>query len=108
MAPTVVTPVKELAAAAGAIWRKQTGARLGIVGAEGRFLGGLSFYDPDHPVYFSNFSPDQSPWVTPERLRDEGMLVICPGRSDCSARLPLATAPLSKVVLFEALWVGSA
>lgn len=72
-----VMPLAELGTEATRIWREATGRALRIVGSSSRLVGAISFYSPDHPLYFIDFDSERAPWVTDRRIAREGMLVVC-------------------------------
>ncbi|MEZ5855910.1 MAG: glycosyltransferase family 39 protein [Hyphomicrobiaceae bacterium] len=72
-----VAPIKELASEARRIWMQQTGRPLAVVASTDRFIGAVSFYGTDHPLYFVNFNQRQAPWMTDARLLAGGFVAIC-------------------------------
>ena len=80
-------PAPELAAALSAEWRRITPARLGIVAGETWPSGIVSVYSPDAPSVFVGADPRLNPWISPERLAREGVLVVWP---EASGEMPAA------------------
>ncbi len=70
-------PRQEAALAATALWRGATPAPLGFVAGSFRYDNAAVFYSPDHPSAFVNFDYFGNRWVTPEKLRTQGLLTIC-------------------------------
>lgn len=64
-------------------WHDLTDRPLTIV--LGDFSVPATFYVPNHPDSVTNFSVSTVPWVTPERMAQEGFAVICRDES-CAAR----------------------
>lgn len=75
--PDAVQPRRELAAAATSLWHDRTGAKLRLVGGSAPYADAIAFYSPDRPAVFGSLDVRKAPWVTPDRLRREGVLVAC-------------------------------
>jgi hypothetical protein len=74
--PRPLWPEAAIAKRMSEIWRAATNAPLRIVGG-GPWLAGLvALGAPDRPTVYANFDPLASPWITEERLRREGMLIV--------------------------------
>ena len=56
-------------------WHRYTDRPLTIVMGSG--VEAITFYSPDHPDAVPDFNLNVAPWVTPERLRREGYVVMC-------------------------------
>jgi hypothetical protein len=70
-------PQREIASALEARWRDATGgAPLRIVGGPLHFAGAVAFWANDEPSLYENLDPAESPWVTPQRIARQGMLVV--------------------------------
>jgi 4-amino-4-deoxy-L-arabinose transferase-like glycosyltransferase len=68
---------------AGAVeraWDEQTNQPLRIVGSYTSLVNGIAFYIPGQPSTFNIYSPAQTPWITAELIRREGMAMVCPER----------------------------
>jgi len=76
-APTAVEPRMEVASEATALWRAEMPGRLDIVAGTNVYAESISFYSPDSPSQFISFNYDASPWITPARIKENGMLVVC-------------------------------
>jgi 4-amino-4-deoxy-L-arabinose transferase-like glycosyltransferase len=63
-------------------WRRHTDRPLTIV--MGDLPEAVTFYSPDHPDSVPYFNLRVAPWVTPDRLRQEGYVMLCdqPGCAD--------------------------
>src|SRR5262249_11839939 len=58
------------------LWMSQTGQPLRIVSGDAWIAGLVGITAPDNPSIWSGPEPSASPWITPERLQREGMLVV--------------------------------
>jgi hypothetical protein len=58
-------------------WHLATGAPLRLVMGDRNLVAAATFYSPDHPDSVPNFDLAAAPWVTAERVRDEGYVAIC-------------------------------
>jgi hypothetical protein len=59
-------------------WRLATGLPLRIVMGDRDLASAVTFYSPDHPDAMSGFTTGAAaPWITPERLSDDGWAAIC-------------------------------
>ena len=72
----VAWPQAEIAARFTRIWREETGAPLKIVAGEPWTAGLVGTLSPDEPSIYISLNRAYSPWITDERLRREGMLVL--------------------------------
>lgn len=68
-------------------WRRHTDRPLRIV--TGDSPEAVTFYSPDHPDSVPSFNMRVAPWVTPDRLEQEGYVVQCdqPGCTNHANRL---------------------
>jgi 4-amino-4-deoxy-L-arabinose transferase-like glycosyltransferase len=64
------------------IWRKTTGQPLAIVAGDIWSSGVVVTYSPDRPSVFTGANPRFSPWITPERIARQGVLVTWSEASD--------------------------
>ncbi len=76
-APTAVEPRMEVAAAATELWHTEMPGKLEIVAGTNVYAESISFYSPDSPSQFIGFNYDWSPWITPARIKEEGLLIVC-------------------------------
>ncbi|MBX6425119.1 MAG: glycosyltransferase family 39 protein [Variibacter sp.] len=60
-------------------WRRAMGRPLAIVMGDFYMAVAPTFYSPDHPDSVPAANLALSPWVTPERLKQEGWLALCRG-----------------------------
>jgi hypothetical protein len=93
--PAPDEPLFELAQTATRIWHDKTGSQLKIVGGTlgdpavptpygNPYADAVAFYSADHPSEFIDFDFAHAPWISPERLDRDGMLIVCPsGNGDC-------------------------
>jgi 4-amino-4-deoxy-L-arabinose transferase-like glycosyltransferase len=58
-------------------WHRHTQRPLTIVAGDIHIVGAVTFYSPDHPDSVPDFGLDNAPWVTPERLKREGYVIVC-------------------------------
>jgi 4-amino-4-deoxy-L-arabinose transferase-like glycosyltransferase len=56
-------------------WHRHTDRPLTIVMGSG--VEAITFYSPDHPDAVPDFNRNVAPWVTPDRLRRKGYVVMC-------------------------------
>jgi hypothetical protein len=101
-------PRKELAHAATELWRKTTSLPLRYVGGSQRYEDAVAFYSPDDPHVFIHLDHHRAPWVTPDDLSREGLLVVC---SDADKRCLKSAANVSTpqtrrtdLSLFHSFW----
>ena len=59
------------------IWRAHTDKPLRIIGST-TLVNGLDFYFADQPATFNIDVPKETPWVGDDRIRREGMVIVCP------------------------------
>ena len=70
-------PQAEMARARAARWSQETGGKpLRIVAGSAWTAGLVGLNQPDRPSIMSAENPALSPWVTPERLKRDGALVV--------------------------------
>ena len=76
----VCWPAQKISDEAEAVWHAATPGRLDIVGGHPIFapLAGLNAYDK--PSIFTELNMQYAPWITKERLREHGILLVWPGR----------------------------
>jgi hypothetical protein len=77
VSPYAITPSQEAAAAAVQAWHKAFQQPVKLVSGTERYSLALTFYTPDRPAEFTHFQVSHAPWVTPERIANEGLLVVC-------------------------------
>ena len=72
-----IEPRAEVALELTRVWRERFKRPLRLVAGSTAFASAIPFYSPDHPSQFINFTQATAPWVTPERLAREGLLIVC-------------------------------
>ena len=95
-------PARSISDTAETIWHEAVPGRLGIVGGEDTvaMLAGLDA--PDEPSIFTNLNKRFAPWITDERLREQGMLLVWLRGEPVPPRLQAWIAGLPvKTVLFN-------
>jgi len=76
--PAVWTsPRKEVAAYVSEAWHREVGEPLRIVAGTKPYADSVTFYSSDHPSLFIDFDFRASPWISPARLRTQGIAVVC-------------------------------
>lgn len=97
----VCWPAQKISDEAEVVWHAAAPGRLDIVGGHPliALLAGLNAYDK--PSIFTDLNMQYAPWITKERLRDHGILLVWPGR-DVPPRLQawVGNVPV-KTVLFD-------
>lgn len=69
---------KPIAHAVEKEWRKTNNAKLTIVGSYANLVNGMSFYMQDRPSVLDVEGAGITPWIAPERIRQEGIAIVCP------------------------------
>jgi 4-amino-4-deoxy-L-arabinose transferase-like glycosyltransferase len=93
-AKRAVEPTAAAARAATAAWREAFGQPVRIVAGTEMYELAVTFYSPDDPIEFTHFDPTHAPWITPERIARDGLLVICRrGDAACLAKGELYVRP---------------
>ncbi len=77
-----------------ALWHQQTGKPLRIVGGDFWTAGLVALSPGDMPSIFTNGNFDTAPWITPERLKREGALLVWHA-GDPAAGIPLDLLPIA-------------
>ena len=76
-----------LAERAAQEWRRVTEKPLRMIGGDPDLAVDAAFYLPGKPSAFPDTRPALAPWVTAERLRRDGIAIICrTGDADCMSR----------------------
>jgi hypothetical protein len=101
-------PRQEMADAAIALWREETGAPLRFIAGERDFQLQVVFRSRDNTSEFNNFNFRWSPWVTAAGIRDHGLMAICPPAeascNDAAALYMRADAKMIPVTLQREVW----
>ena len=95
-----IEPRAEVSLELTRLWRDRFKQPLQLVAGSTAFASALPFYSPDHPSQFINFSGLTAPWVTPERLRRAGLLIVCE-EWDTNCRAEVARRATDRSVRFE-------
>jgi 4-amino-4-deoxy-L-arabinose transferase-like glycosyltransferase len=75
--PNFESDYRLVARAVERAWRAHSDKPLRIVGS-GAILNGIAFYFLSQPWTFDVADPSQTPWVSDDRIRSEGMAIVCP------------------------------
>ena len=85
----VLWPQAEIARSLSAAWRAETGKPLKIVAGTSWAAGLVGIDHPDHPSILTEGNLSWSPWITPDRLRRDGALVVwTEGRGSIASPAP--------------------
>jgi 4-amino-4-deoxy-L-arabinose transferase-like glycosyltransferase len=58
-------------------WHAAFGRPVMIAAGTEKYSLAQPFYGPDRPAEFTHFAFAEAPWITPDRIRREGLLAIC-------------------------------
>lgn len=72
------THYRLIAQAVQKAWREQTNAPLRIVGSFRTVVDGTNPYFPTRPATYAITSPKRTPWVDDDRIKREGIAIVCP------------------------------
>jgi 4-amino-4-deoxy-L-arabinose transferase-like glycosyltransferase len=72
------THYRLIAQAVQKAWREQTNAPLRIVGSFRTVVDGTNPYFPTRPATYAITSPERTPWVDDDRIKREGIAIVCP------------------------------
>ncbi len=75
--PSFAFPYRELAGRVTEVWRSEMHTPLKYIGGETKTANGISFYSPDRPSSFVNLDYARALWVTPAKLEQNGLLIVC-------------------------------
>jgi len=75
--PPFTEPRREIALEATQAWHQATNQPLRIVSGNTTYAGAIAFYSADSPRELIGFDFRISPWLTPDDIRRQGMLVVC-------------------------------
>jgi 4-amino-4-deoxy-L-arabinose transferase-like glycosyltransferase len=70
-------PTREVAIDATRLWHETFNRPVEIVSGDRRYSQAMSFYSVDAPSDFTEFDYRYAPWITPERIAQSGMVVLC-------------------------------
>jgi hypothetical protein len=71
------SPRKELATYVSDMWHRRFGKPLRIVAGSKPYADSIAFYSADRPSLFIDFDYRISPWISADRLRAEGLAIVC-------------------------------
>lgn len=77
--PSAVVPYHETARRAAAVWHAALQRRVVVVGGDHLAAQTAAMVLPDQPRAWSRMYPE--PWITPELLQREGLLILCGGET---------------------------
>ncbi|MGA7179873.1 MAG: glycosyltransferase family 39 protein [Thiobacillaceae bacterium] len=72
-----VQPKRQVSRVALDEWKKTIQAPLHLVSGTEPYSRALTFYAPGDVSEFTEFNLNYAPWVTPQRIKQQGLLVIC-------------------------------
>jgi 4-amino-4-deoxy-L-arabinose transferase-like glycosyltransferase len=70
-------PRREVAAEATRIWHEEYRTPLKIIAGSCHYSDSIAFYSSDSPSEFTNLDYSLAPWISPERIDREGLLIAC-------------------------------
>jgi Dolichyl-phosphate-mannose-protein mannosyltransferase len=73
----MIEPRRELAERVTELWRAETGLPLRYAGASVRYANAIAFYSKDRPSSFPDLEFGKAGWLTPEKLKEHGLLIAC-------------------------------
>jgi 4-amino-4-deoxy-L-arabinose transferase-like glycosyltransferase len=75
--PNYASDYRLVAQAVERAWRARTARPLRIIGSV-NFVNGIVFYFADQPATFEINAPATTPWVSDDRIRRDGIAIVCP------------------------------
>ena len=79
-------PYEQISAFAATQWAETTPAHLRIVSGSWPYAAALTFYANGNVSEFTSFKFDWAPWITANRIKRQGLLVVClKSDADCLA-----------------------
>lgn len=69
-------PAPEIARTLETDWHRSVDTPIGIVAGEEEMSMAVGVFLPDAPSMFTDFDPAHAPWITPERIARQGLLVV--------------------------------
>lgn len=85
--PKIALPGPKLAASLTDIWYDQTGTRLDLVAGDTWPTGVVAAYSKDQPSVFVDANARYNPWVAPQRLAANGVMVVWTATDEMPANL---------------------
>jgi hypothetical protein len=101
--PRSIEPRIEAAAEGSRLWKTAVGSPLGLVAGSERYALAATFYSVDHPSQFIGFNSSLAPWITPDRLARDGLLIICSADDDSCIRQASGFAAYSTTTIRQHL-----
>lgn len=85
------------------IWRETMQRPLAIVTGDMDLANAVTFYSPDHPLFWSYFRPAWTPWITDAERARRGWAAVCPAVEEraCVALMKRAAAQSAGVTRVE-------
>ena len=103
-----IEPRAEVARELTREWRARFKRPLQLVAGSTAYASSIPFYSADHPSQFINFAFATAPWVTPERLAREGLLVVCEDADPTGCLDQLAQRTTSRSIRLDRSFARSA
>ena len=76
--PNYATHYQLIARAVEHAWTRRTDKPLRIVGSYSIIINGIVFYFENPPSTLDIITPAQTPWVDDDRIKREGIVIVCP------------------------------
>jgi 4-amino-4-deoxy-L-arabinose transferase-like glycosyltransferase len=76
--PNYASHYRLIARAVAHAWQAHTNAPLRIIGSYTNIVNGIVFYFANKPSTYDIMTPTQTPWVDDERIKREGVAIVCP------------------------------
>ena len=70
-------PRREIALEATRLWHEAFGVPVKIAGGSAAYGLAVPFYGADAPRFYILATPIESPWITPELIARDGLLIVC-------------------------------
>lgn len=78
VAPNYGNDYRLVAQAVESAWYRHTDKPVQIVASIGDLVNGIAFYFVDQPSTLDILNPTQTPWIDGDRIRREGIAIVCP------------------------------
>jgi hypothetical protein len=86
--PNYATHYRQIAQAIDQAWHEHSDKPLRIVGSYTNIVNGVVFYLRDEPSTFDIMSPETTPWVDEDKIKRDGIALVCPEpEKECMAAL---------------------
>lgn len=100
-------PSDELAEQLTQVWRKETGMPLRLVAGNTWESGLVSAYSPDQPSVYAYADQRLNPWVDPDRIAKQGLLLVWPANWPTLPEVYSRLGPFSATGEVTAPFAGS-